>query len=60
MDEPLFERLAKHAAIFEKVAEKNLASHYEEVQARGKEAFQLAADLREAMTRIRELEIAHQ
>jgi hypothetical protein len=51
--EPLFDRLARHAAIFEKVAERNLSSHYEEVQAQGKEAFVLAADLREAMEAVR-------
>ena len=52
--EPLFERLARHAAIFEKIAERNLSSHYQEVQERGREAFILASDLREAMTALRE------
>lgn len=47
--EPLFERLARHAAIFEKVAERNLANPFEEVQERGREALRLAGDIREAM-----------
>jgi hypothetical protein len=50
----LFDRLAKHAVIFSAVAKKNLASHYEEVQQRGREAEELAADLMLAMEVVRQ------
>lgn len=53
--EVLVDRLAAHAAFFEKIAERNLASHYEEVHARGEATRALAADLCEAILTIWQL-----
>lgn len=45
---PLYDRLIEHAAVFEKIAQQNLAAHYGEVIERGREAKRLSDDLQEA------------
>lgn len=56
MTQTLFDRLALHAATFDKIAEKNMASHYQEVCERGQRAHLLAMDIKKAMIAVRELD----
>ena len=53
---PLYDRLIEHAAVFEKIAQVNMAAHYEEVIERGKEAKRLSNDLQEAASLILDLQ----
>lgn len=55
MSKTLFDRLALHAATFDKIAETHRNHRYEEIRARAQEAHMLATDIKKAMEYVLEL-----